>query len=84
MISGHFKFCTLILSFLRLELSLRLSNCLHDSPTFYNKDIANNGNPLQDSRLENPLGRGAWRATVHRVTKGWTGLKQLSTHKQTE
>ena len=24
-----------------------------------------NGNPLQDSCLENPLDRGAWRATVH-------------------
>ena len=80
--TGHFKFCTL--SFLRLELSLRLSNCLHDSSTFYNKDIANNGNPHQYSCLENPLDRGAWRATVHRVTKGQTRLKLLSTHRQTE
>ena len=24
-----------------------------------------NGNPLQDSCLENPMDRGAWRATVH-------------------
>ena len=28
-----------------------------------------NGNPLQYSRLENPTDRGAWRATVHGVTK---------------
>ena len=27
------------------------------------------GNPLQYSCLENPVDRGAWRATVHRVTK---------------
>ena len=27
------------------------------------------GNPLQDSCLENPMDRGAWRATVHGVTK---------------
>ena len=27
------------------------------------------GNPLQYSRLENPMDRGAWWATVHRVTK---------------
>ena len=27
------------------------------------------GNPLQHSRLENPMDRGAWWATVHRVTK---------------
>ena len=28
-----------------------------------------NGNPLQYSCLENSMGRGAWRATVHGVTK---------------
>ena len=33
-----------------------------------------NGNPLQYSCLENPMDRGAWRATVHGVTKSWTGL----------
>ena len=38
------------------------------------------GNPLQYSCLEKPRDRGAWRATVHRVTKSRTGLKQLSTH----
>ena len=27
------------------------------------------GNPLQYSCLENPMDRGAWRATVHGVTK---------------
>ena len=33
------------------------------------------GNPRQYSRLENPMDRGAWRATVHRVTKSPTQLK---------
>ena len=28
-----------------------------------------NGNPLQYSCLGNPMDRGAWRATVHRVEK---------------
>ena len=32
------------------------------------------GNPLQDSCLENPMRRGAWRVTVHAVTKSWTRL----------
>ena len=32
------------------------------------------GNPLQYSCLENPMHRGAWRATVHRVTKSQTRL----------
>ena len=27
------------------------------------------GNPLQYSHLENPVDRGAWRATAHRVSK---------------
>ena len=31
-------------------------------------------NPLQYSYLENPMDRGAWRATVHRVAKSWTRL----------
>ena len=38
-----------------------------------------NGNPLQCSRLENPMDRGAWRATDHRVTKRQSRLEQLST-----
>ena len=37
-------------------------------------------NPLQYSCLENPMDRGAWWPIVHRVTKGWTWLKRLSTH----
>ena len=36
-------------------------------------------NTLQYSCLENPMDRGAWQATVHRVAKSWTGLKRLST-----
>ena len=38
------------------------------------------GNPLQYSCLENPMDRGAWQATVHRVAKSWTRLKRLSNH----
>ena len=38
------------------------------------------GNPLQYSCLENPMDRGAQRATVHRVAKCQTRLKRLSTH----
>ena len=33
------------------------------------------GNPLQYSCLENPMDRGAWRATVHGVVKSRTRLK---------
>ena len=32
------------------------------------------GKPLQYSCLENPMDRGAWRATIHGVTKSRTQL----------
>ena len=33
--------------------------------------------PIQYSCLENPMGKRPWWATVHRITKSWTWLKQL-------
>ena len=33
-----------------------------------------NGNPLQYSCLENPMDRGAWRATVHWIANSRTQL----------
>ena len=33
------------------------------------------GNPLQYSCLEDPMDRGTWWATVHRVAKSQKGLK---------
>ena len=38
------------------------------------------GNPVLCSCLESPMDRGACQAAVHRITKSWTRLKQLSTH----
>ena len=40
-------------------------------------------NPLQYSCLRNPMERGAWRPTAHRVTQSWTRLKWLSMHAHT-
>ena len=34
-------------------------------------DGEGNGTPLQYSCLENPMDRGAWKATVHGVAEGW-------------
>ena len=39
-----------------------------------------NGNPLQYACWRIPMDRGAWQATIHRVTKSWTWLKWLSMH----
>ena len=36
------------------------------------------GNPLQCSCLENPMDRGGWWATVHRVAKSQTRLSDLA------
>ena len=38
------------------------------------------GNPLQYSRLENPMDRGAWRATVHGVAESQTRLKRVNAY----
>ena len=38
-----------------------------------------NCNPLHYSCLENPVDRGAWQATVHRVAKSQILTEQLST-----
>ena len=35
-----------------------------------------NGYPLQYSCLGNSMDRGGWLATVHRVTKNWTRLRE--------
>ena len=43
-----------------------------------------NGNPLQYSRLKNPMDRGPWQATVHEVTKSQTGLSMHARIKNVE
>ena len=35
------------------------------------------GNPLQYSCLENPMGRGGWQASVLGVAKSWTQLNRM-------
>ena len=39
-----------------------------------------NGNPLQCSCLENPMDRGAWRATIHGGARESEMTEQLSTN----
>ena len=40
------------------------------------------GNPHQDSCLANPMDKGTWWATVHRIAESQTQLKRLRTHAQ--
>ena len=41
-----------------------------------------NGNPLQDSCLEDPMDRGAWRATVHKLAES-DATEQTHIHRYT-
>ena len=43
-----------------------------------------NGNPLQYSRLGNPMDRGAWQAMVHGVVKSHTRLCDYKHHHHQE
>ena len=40
-----------------------------------------NGNPLQYYSLKNSMDSGAWRATVHEVSKSWTQLSNWAFYK---
>ena len=40
--------------------------------------------PTPVTCLENLVNRGAWWAPVHRVAKGWTQMKRLSTNEKQE
>ena len=53
---------------------------LHSIPGLGRPPGGGLGNPLQCSCLENPMERGAWRATVHRTRKesDMTELKHIS------
>ena len=43
--------------------------------------VGGHGSPLQYPCLQNPVDRGAWRATVRGVAQSQTQVKRLSTHK---
>ena len=45
----------------------------------WNLDGEESGNPFQYSCLENPMDRGVWWATLHRVSKSQTRLKRQHT-----
>ena len=43
-------------------------------PGLRRSPVEGKGYLLQYSCLENPMDRGGWQATVHGITKSWTGL----------
>ena len=48
-------------------------------PGFGSSPEGGNGYPLQYSCLENPMDRGAWQGTVHKVTQSQTQVKRFNT-----
>ena len=50
------------------------------APGYGRSPRGGHGNPLQYFFLEDPMDRGTWWATVHRVLKSQPRLKRLSTH----
>ena len=56
------------------ELACQCRRCkrFRFDPRFGTIPEIGNGNLLQYSCLKNPMDRGAWRATIHRVTKSQT------------
>ena len=52
------------------ELSCQYRRCKrHGSITGLGRSGEGHGNPLQYSCLENPMDRGAWQATAHRIAE---------------
>ena len=64
------------------ECAYQWRSCKRDRLDLQVREIpgGGRGNSLQYSCLKNPMDRGAWKATVHRLAKNWTHLKWFSTH----
>ena len=67
--------------FERATLNPRTSQEMRVFPGLGRSSGGGHGSPLQYSCLENPMDRGDWWATVHRVTQSHT-TEQLSMHSE--
>ena len=74
------KWPSLVAQWLRIHLQCRSCRRHRFNPWSGRSPEGGHGSPLQYSCLENPMDRGAWWATVHRVIKSWIQLKWLSMH----
>jgi len=78
----HFLSPIMLLSPLWLLYPASSLHCSTSSPLISTTDLIGsgrspgegNGCTFQYSCLENPMDKGAWQATVYRVTKSWTPL----------
>ena len=65
---------TKLLAFALIHFVLQGQICLFPHVSFGEGD----GIPLQYSCMGNPMDGGAWKATVHGVTKSWTRLRDCT------
>ena len=85
--TGKFSICKLSAQEMRCGVSWHGASCAGEGKRGGNWKLhtpivmarAGHGHPLQDSCLENPMDRGAWRAAVHGVTESDTA-EWLSTY----
>ena len=63
-----------------LPANIRVSRDLGSVPESGRSFGREHGNPLQYSCLENPMERGVWWATTHKVIKSQIWLKRLGMH----
>ena len=55
-----------------LRFSVSTAEGMHSIPGSGRSPGEGHGNPLQNSRLGNPMDRGAWWDTVYGVSQSWT------------
>ena len=81
LVQAHKRTCTWLLLYSLLALDSEESACNVADPSSIpglgRSPGEEYGNPLWYSCLENPMDRGAWWATVHRIAKSWTRLKLI-------
>ena len=71
--------CVFLISHFHVKLLFgKLYHDLGSVPGWGKSPGEGNGNPLQYPCLGNAMDRGAWLATVHRITKSWTLLSKTT------
>ena len=61
-----------------MEINIRRNSYRFKRLPLVNEIGEDNGTPLQYSCLENPMDGGAWKAAVHGVAEGQTGLSDFT------
>ena len=77
-IQGSKQYHIYIYIYTHIYIFIYLNIYIFKQGLFFFLNWEGNGNPLQYSCLENPMGRGAWWAAVHGVAKSRTRLSDFT------